>query len=391
MHGDRRWLGIAALALLAGGCPSKQVDKGAAGSAGPAPSGATIKVGEYGSLTGATATFGVSTRDGVELARKELNAAGGVLGKQFEVIVYDDQGKQQEAATAVTKLITQDKVMAVLGEVASSLSLAAGPIAQRHGVPMISPSSTNPKVTEVGDMIFRVCFLDPFQGEVMAKFAWNTLKAKKVAVFKDQANAYSVGLAEFFEKTFTKLGGKVVAQQAYSAGDNDFKSQLTNIRGASPDAIFVPGYYTEVGLIARQAKAVGLKVPLLGGDGWDSSKLTEIGGDAIEGSYFSNHYSVENQEPHVQRFIAAYEAAFKAKPDGLAALGYDAMMILADAIKRAGSDDPRKVRDALAATKGFKGVTGMITIDENRNAKKSAVVLKIMSAGFKYQETIAAD
>ncbi len=390
MHGDRRWIGIAAL-LLVGGCPSKPGEKGNGGSAGPAPSAATIKVGEYGSLTGATATFGVSTRDGVELARKELNAAGGVLGKQLEVIVYDDQGKQQEAATAVTKLITQDKVMAVLGEVASSLSLAAGPIAQRHGVPMISPSSTNPKVTEVGDMIFRVCFLDPFQGEVMAKFAWNTLKAKKVAIFKDQANAYSVGLAEFFEKTFTKLGGKVVAQQAYSAGDNDFKSQLTNIRGASPEAIFVPGYYTEVGLIARQAKAVGLKVPLLGGDGWDSSKLTEIGGDAIDGSYFSNHYSVENQEPHVQKFIAAYDAAYKAKPDGLAALGYDAMMILADAIKRAGSDDSRKVRDALAATKGFRGVTGLITIDENRNAKKSAVVLKIQATGFKYQETIAAD
>jgi branched-chain amino acid transport system substrate-binding protein len=240
-------------------------------------------------------------------------------------------------------------------------------------------------------MIFRVCFLDPFQGEVMAKFAWNTLKAKKVAIFKDQANAYSVGLAEFFEKTYKKMGGNVVAAAAYSAGDNDFKSQLTNIKGAAPDAIFVPGYYTEVGLIARQAKAVGLKVPLLGGDGWDSSKLTEIGGDAIEGSYFSNHYSVENQDPHVQRFIKSYEAQFKAKPDGLAALGYDAMMILADAIKRAGSDDPKKIRDALAATKDFKGVTGAITIDAGRNAKKSAVVLKVEKGNYKFQETIAAE
>lgn len=382
---SRRWLvgGIGAIAVLALACGSGREG----GAAGPEP----IQVGHYASLTGDTATFGQSTDRGLRMKIDEINAAGGVLGRPIEIITEDDRSITEEARSAAQKLLQRDQVVALLGEVASSRSLAAAPEAQRARIPMITPASTNPKVTEVGDYIFRACFIDPFQGAVMAKFARETLGADRVAILFDFKQDYSVGLADFFRKTFEASGGTIVADERYTSGDIEFRAQLTKIRATKPDAIFVPGYYTEVGLIARQAKAVGLKVPLLGGDGWDSSKLTEIGGDAIEGSYFSNHYSVENQEPHVQRFIAAYEAAFKAKPDGLAALGYDAMMILADAIKRAGSDDPRKVRDALAATKGFKGVTGMITIDENRNAKKSAVVLKIMSAGFKYQETIAAD
>src|SRR3989338_9192051 len=234
-----------------------------------------IKIGEYGSLTGSEATFGTSTHNGIMLAIDELNSAGGIAGKKIKAITVDDQGKPEEAASAVTKLITSDKVAVILGEVASSRSLAGAPIAQRYKIPMVSPSSTNPKVTQVGNYIFRTCFIDPFQGKVMANFAKNTLKAKKVAILRDVKSDYSVGLAEFFTKTFTDGGGKVVVDLSYTAGDIDFKAQLTTIRSKGVEAIFVPGYYTEVGLIARQAKELGVSVPLLGGDGWDSARLTE--------------------------------------------------------------------------------------------------------------------
>ncbi|MBP7843814.1 MAG: ABC transporter substrate-binding protein, partial [Proteobacteria bacterium] len=277
---------------------------------------------------------------------------------------------------------------AILGEVASSRSLAMAPIAQQYQIPMITPSSTNPKVTQVGDFIFRVCFIDPFQGTVMAKFALDTLKFKKVAVLRDVKNDYSVGLADFFTETFKKGGGEVVVDQSYSAGDVDFKSQLTAIRGTKPEAIFVPGYYTEVGLIARQAKELGLNVPLMGGDGWDSPKLTEIGGKAIDNSYFSNHYSAEDQSPHIQTFIAAYKKAYGEIPDGLAAMGYDAMKVLADALNRAPEISRKSVREVLAQTKDYQGVTGKITIDGERNAIKSAVVLKVADGKYKYQTTI---
>lgn len=350
--------------------------------------GNEIIVGEVGSMTGSEATFGVSTHRGIELAINEINAAGGVKGKTFKVISLDDQGKPDEAATAVTKLITQNSVFAILGEVASSRSLAMAPIAQQYQIPMITPSSTNPKVTQVGDYIFRVCFIDPFQGTVMAKFALDTLKFKKVAVLRDVKNDYSVGLADFFTETFKKGGGEVVVDQSYSAGDVDFKSQLTAIRGTKPEAIFVPGYYTEVGLIARQAKELGLNVPLMGGDGWDSPKLTEIGGKAIDNSYFSNHYSAEDQSPHIQTFIAAYKKAYGEIPDGLAAMGYDAMKVLADAVNRAPEVSRKSVREVLAQTKDYQGVTGKITIDGERNAIKSAVVLKVADGKYKYQTTI---
>jgi branched-chain amino acid transport system substrate-binding protein len=353
-----------------------------------APSEDFILIGEVGSMTGSEATFGTSTHNGIELAIRQINAAGGVKGKKLKVISLDDQGKNEEAATAVTKLITQDKVVAILGEVASSRSIAMAPIAQEHKVPMITPSSTNPKVTELGDYIFRVCFLDPFQGTVMARFAADTLKVKKVAVLRDIKSDYSVGLADFFSDTFKKSGGEIVVDQSYSSGENDFKAQLTAIRAKDPEAIFVPGYYTEVGLIARQAKELGIKAPLMGGDGWDSPKLKEIGGEAIDGSYFSNHYSEENKSPVVQEFIARYKEAFNVVPDGLAAMGYDAAKVLVDAMNRAGSTESKALRDAIAATKDFPGVTGKITIDAKRNAVKSAVVLKVENTGFKYQTTI---
>jgi branched-chain amino acid transport system substrate-binding protein len=354
----------------------------------PAAAADEIVIGEYGSLTGSTATFGISTKNGIDMAVDEINAAGGVLGKKVRVIVEDDQGKPEEARVVVQKLITRDKVVAVLGEVASSNSLAAAPEAQRSMIPMISPSSTNPEVTKVGDYIFRVCFIDPFQGYVMAKFAAQTLKLTKVGVLRDTKNAYSVGLADVFVENFKKMGGTIVSDQSYREGDTDFNAQLTAMKPKGPQAIFVPGYYTEVGLIARQAQKQGLTVPLLGGDGWDSPKLVEIGGKALDGSFFANHSSPDDPSPTIQKFIAAYKARFNAVPDALGGLGYDSAMVLFDAIKRAGTTEGPKLRDAIAATKDFPGVTGSITLNAERNADKPAVVLEIKDGKYAFRETI---
>jgi len=356
---------------------------------GGSGNGDEIVVGEFGSLTGTTATFGQSTHNGVMLATEQLNAAGGINGKKVRIIVEDDQSKPEEAATAVTKLINQDRVVALIGEVASSRSLAAAPIAQSNKVPMVSPSSTNPQVTAVGDYIFRVCFIDPFQGLVMAKFATNTLKMKKVAILYDVRNDYSIGLRNVFGEKFKEMGGQIVAEQSYSEGDSDFRAQLTALKATQPEAIFVPGYYTEVSTIARQAKDLGINAPLLGGDGWDSPKLFEIGGKAIEGSYMSNHNSMDDPNPVIQKFVTDYKAKHKIIPDALATLGYDAANVLFDAMKRAGSTEGPKVRDALAATKNFVGVTGSITIDKDRNPIKPAVVLQVKDGKFAYVETIA--
>ncbi len=370
------WAAAAAVILPALGC-------------GKGRTSDEILVGEYGSLTGTTATFGQSTDNGAKMAFDEINKAGGVLGKKLTILVEDDQSKPEEAATAVTKLINQNHVVAMIGEVSSSRSLAAAPVCQANQVPMVSPSSTNPRVTQIGDYIFRVCFIDPFQGSVMAKFAANTLKVKRVAILVDVRNDYSVGLQTFFRENFRQLGGEIVAEQSYSEGDSDFHAQLTQIKAVHPEAIYVPGYYTEVGTIARQARELGITVPLLGGDGWDSPKLFEIGGDALNGCYLSNHYSVDDPSLAVQKFVGDYKARYKQVPDALAALGYDAAKILADAMTRAGSSDGPKVRDALAATKDFPGVTGKITINKDRNAVKPAVVLKVENGKFVYVETVS--
>lgn len=347
-----------------------------------------ILIGEYGSLTGSQATFGISTENGIQLALEEANAAGGVNGKTLRVIVFDDEGKPSEAAVGVTKLITQDQVKVVLGEVASSLSLAAAPICQDRKVPMISPSSTDPKVTQRGDYIFRVCFIDPFQGRVMSDFAMGQLKAKTAAILRDQKSDYSMGLADFFIKRFNEKGGTIVADESFVAGDVDFKSQLTTIRAKNPDVIFIPGYYTEVGLIAQQARELGVKVPLLGGDGWESSKLFEIGGKALDGCYFSTHYSSESSDPKVRDFVKKYQAKFGQVPDGLGTLGYDAAGVLVEALKKAKSLSGADIRDAIAATQAYPGVTGAISIDKNRDAVKSAVVLKIENGKSSYVTTV---
>lgn len=349
-----------------------------------------IKIGEYGSFTGSEATFGVSTNEGLKLAIKEKNAAGGIKGKKIELISYDNQGKPEEARAMVQRLITQDQVLAVIGEVASTRSLAAAPVAQQYKVPMISPSSTNPQVTEIGDYIFRVCFIDPFQGLVMAKFARENLKKAKVAILKDVKSDYSTGLSDVFEREFKAMGGEIVGIESYASGDTDFKAQLTQIKGKKPEAIFVPGYYTEVGMIARQARQLGMKdVPLLGGDGWDSEKLWEIGGEAIKGSYFSNHYTTESDNPKVVDFIKRYREEYKGKtPDGLAALGYDAGQILIAAMERASELTPQAIRNEIAKTKDFVGVTGQITINDQRNATKSAVVVQVADKVNRFVTTI---
>jgi branched-chain amino acid transport system substrate-binding protein len=358
---------------------------------GPANGGESgpILVGYYGDLSGRTSCFGQSTINGVEMAADEINKAGGINGRQIKIITEDDQGEPNKAATVVTKLINQDKVIALLGEVASSNSLAAAPKAQEAKVPMISPSSTNPAVTQVGDYIFRVCFIDPFQGEVMAKFAATNLKAKRAAILYDFNSDYSRGLQQFFKRSFTGLGGQVVTEVSYTQGDRDFSGQLTAIRSANVDVIYVPGYYGEVGVIANQTKQLGIKAPLLGGDGWDAPQLWQLGGAALNGDYISNHYSVDDPSPAIRKFVADYQGRYSILPDALAALGYDSMKVLADAIGRAsGSTESVKLRDAIAATKNFPGVTGLITLDGDRNAVKPAVVLKLQDSKFVYETTI---
>jgi branched-chain amino acid transport system substrate-binding protein len=376
----RRTLLLCASILVVLACKKEQ-GSGMVGKDAKGP----IVVGEVGSMTGTEATFGTSSDRGIQLARDEVNGAGGIKGRQIQMIALDDEGKPEEAATAATRLIASEHVTALLGEVASTRSLFMAPKAQAAKVPMVSPSSTNEKVTAIGDYIFRACFIDPFQGYVMAKYAYSTLHLTKAAILRDVRNDYSVGLARVFSENFTRLGGTITANESFSSGDVDFKAQLTNIKNTAPDALYVPGYYTDVGLIARQTREVGIGAPLLGGDGWDSEKLYEIGGAALDGSYFSNHYSVDDPSPRIQEFVAKFKKAFGGQlPDSLAAQAYDAAGMLFDAMKRAPELTGPAIRDALAQTKNYAGVTGDITMDANRNPVKPAVVLKIAHGG-KYE------
>ena len=341
-----------------------------------------IVVGEYGSMTGPEATFGVSVHNGVTMALDEVNAAGGIGGRKLRLISEDDQSKAEEAASVVTKLISADNVMAIIGEVASSNSLAAAPICQANKVPMITPSSTNPKVTQRGDYIFRMCFIDTYQGPVLARFVANDLHARRVAVFTDVRSDYSTGLAAAFEPVFTSSGGTIVAHQSYAKGDNDFHSQLTAIKATKPDVVLVPGYYNDVAPIVVQAREIGLTMPFIGGDGWESPKLLEIGGEALNGCMYSNHYHSDDPAPAVRDFVTKYEQRYGSRPDSLAALGYDTMRVLADAMRRAGPKlDSRSLRDALATTKNFAAVTGRITLDAERNPVGKRVVIQEIRSG----------
>jgi branched-chain amino acid transport system substrate-binding protein len=374
------WRGLA-VALLTSLLVVSACDKGKKGGGGGSGGGGgnasgPIVIGHFASMSGAQATFGISTDQAIRLAIKEKNEKGGIKGRKIELVTIDDAGKQSEAATAVTRLINDHHAVAILGEVASSLSLAGGPIAQKAKVPMISPSSTNPDVTDVGDYIFRVCFLDDFQGWVDAKFAKENLKATKAAILYDQSQAYSSGLADYFEKAFKEMGGTIVTKQAYTGGNLEISSQLQSVKSSGAEVVFLPGYYSDAGTIIRKARESGITTPFVGGDGWDSEELPKIAGDAINGNYFSNHYAPEEDRPEVKNFVEKYKKEYGQTADGLAALGYDAALVLFDSMERAKSLDGKDLRDAIAETKNFTGVTGTFSIDADRNAMKSAVIVE---------------
>jgi branched-chain amino acid transport system substrate-binding protein len=348
-----------------------------------------IKVGHIASLTGKDAAFGVATRKGIILATEEINAAGGVLGRPLEYVVEDMQSKPGMASTAVKKLISRDKVAFVLGANASTDSLEAAPICQNAHIPMMAISSTNPAVTERGDYIFRICFIDPFQGAVLAKFARETLHAQRVALLTSASAPYSVGLSKVLRERITALGGEIVADQKYAEGDKDFRAQLTAIRGAKPDVIAATGYYSEAALICIQARSLGIEVPVIGGDGWEAPQLTQLGGKAVEGTYYSTYFSADNTAPEVRSFVQRYEARWNGeKPEAVSALGYDALRLIADAIRQIGTTDSAKLRDAIAATKNYPGVTGKTTIDEHRNSAKAAVMLVVKNGKTEFFQAV---
>ena len=349
----------------------------------------TIKIGYYADLSGPTFNFGHSAKNGVLMAADEINRSGGINGRKIDVVIEDDQGIPERAATLASKLINQDKVIAIVAGGISGTSLAAAPRAQALKIPFISTSSTDPAVTRTGDYIFRVCYIDPFQGEVMAKFAAGQLKAKRAGVMVDFNNPYSRGLSEFFELSFTKLGGQIVSKQSYAQGDPDYKGQLSTIRAANPDVIYIPGYYGDVTIIAKQARQLGITQPLLGGDGWDAPELWQLGGDALNNSFITSHYSAGDPSPKIQTFVQQYKQLYgNLEPDAHAALAYDAMLVLNQAIERAGTTDAGKLRDALAQTENFAGVTGVISMNSDRDAVKPAVVLKLEDGRRIYEETI---
>jgi branched-chain amino acid transport system substrate-binding protein len=347
-----------------------------------------IKVGNYGAFTGKEAAFGNSSRKGVILAFEEANAAGGILGRKLELIAEDNQSKHGESATIAKKFVSRDKVVAVLGGNPSTNSLEAAPILQNAKIPMIAISSTNPRVTQMGNYIFRVCFIDPFQGAVLAKFAKDTLKAKRAAILTSVNNPYSVGISKVFRDKFVEGGGVIAIEQKHSEGDKDFRAQLTAIKNAGADFIFHSSNYTEGALVCIQARQLGFTGPLFGGDAWEAPQLIEIGGKAVEGTYYSTHASPESTAPEMVNFIAKFRARWGETPDSIAALGYDAAQLLFAAIKRAGTTESAALRNAIAATKDFNAVTGKITIDRDRNATKSAVILTVKDGKFAYVETV---
>ncbi|MGX9136501.1 ABC transporter substrate-binding protein [Rummeliibacillus sp. JY-2-4R] len=342
-----------------------------------------IKVGLNLELSGPVASYGSGISKGAKLAIDEINKAGGIDGKKIVPVEIDNKSDAAEATTAAIKLATQEKVVAQIGSATSGDTVAAVQIANKNKMPVIGPSATSETVTinekgELNEYAFRTCFIDPFQGQIAANFALNTLKTKNVAIFADSASDYAKGLAKSFKETVEKNGGKVVAEESYVAKDTDFKSTLTRLKSKKPDFIYIPGYYEEVGLIIKQARAAGIDVPLMGGDGWDSPKMLELAGkDALNNTYFTNHYSAEDPDEKIQKFVAAFKAANKDQaPDAFNALGYDTVYWLKDAVERAGSTDGEKVKKALEETKDLSLVTGNFSVDEKHNPVKTATVLE---------------
>lgn len=369
---------LVAGATLAAGCRPSGGPSGATGSAAP------IRIGEFSSLTGREAGLGQYTHLGVQLALEEINAAGGVLGRPLELVAEDTRSQAGEAATAVHKLLRRDRVAALIGESASGRCLEGAPLAQQAGVPLVSPAATHPRVTEIGDCIFRVCFTDPFQGTLMARFARETLGVQRAGLLVDTAATYSVGLASFFRRHFEAGGGTIAAEQRFSGGDKDFRAQLTALKAAGVGAIFAPSYYGDGGLILRQARQLGFAGPMLGGDGWEAPELVGVAGTAADGAFFPVHFSLEDPAGRTREFGRRFEARFGRSPTGVSALGYDALQLIADAIRRAGSAEPAAIRAALAATRGFEGLTGRIELDDAREVRKPAAIIEVRGGRFTF-------
>ncbi len=350
----------------------------------------TIKIAVLAPLSGSVPTFGVSTRDGALLAIKEWNAKGGVLGKQIEAVVEDSQCEADPSVNAANKVIDQDGVHYIIGEVCSKASIPISEIAQEKHVVQISPTSTNETVTLKADgstkeYVFRACFIDPFQGKVGAKFALDTLGAKNAFVIFDQGNDYVRGLAEAFEATFTENGGTIVGKETYTSSDTDFSAILAKVSEANPDVVYLPDYYNIINLVTAQAKEKGITAPFMGGDGWDSADLDKA---AADGGYYTNHYSSMDTRPIVQDWVKNYQAEYGSVPDSLATLAYDATNLMIAAIESAGVDDPDKVKDALAAI-SWEGVSGTITYDEHHNPIKAAVILQVKDGEIVFVSTVA--
>lgn len=355
----------------------------AAGCGGGEKKADTIKVGANLEMTGGSASYGISSKNAIELAFKEINEKGGINGKQLELVVADNKSEAAEATNAMQKLVSQDNVVAVIGPNLSSSVIAASAINNSAKVLDIAPMATNPYVTvdqasgKTKDFNYRTCFIDPFQGTVMAKFATAELGVGNAAILIDNSSDYAKGLAQFFKENFVKEGGAVTAEEAYLQKDTDFKATLTKIKATNPDFLYVPGYYQEVGLIVKQARELGMNMPIAGGDGWDSAKMPEIAGAAaLNNTYFSSLYSPEDSSDINKNFVAAYEKAYGQKPDVFAALSYDSALLVAEAIKNAGSTEPAKISEAMAKINGFSGVSGSVTFDDKHNPVKSAVILE---------------
>ena len=354
-----------------------------------------IKIGLLNEMTGGNATFGTSSANGAKMAFKEINAKGGVLGKQIEAVIADNKSEPSESANAMTKLATQDGVVAVTGVFASSNAIAASSVAEATKTPFLAVGATNPKVTvdeksqKVKEYTFRVCFIDPFQGTVGANFVLNTLKLKKAAIMVDNSSDYSKGLAAFFKEAFVKGGGSILLEEAYLQKDQDFKAVLTKLKALNAEVIYVPGYYEEVGKIVKQARELGITAPIIGGDGWDSPKLVEIGtAAALNNTYFTNHYSVDDNSPASKAFVDAYKKEYGQNPDALAVLGYDAAKLLIDAIGRANSTDKTKILAAIAATKDYPAITGATTLNATHDAVKSAVIIEMKDGKQVFNATV---
>ena len=371
------------LSVLAAGAMFMGALTGCGGGGSKGADGDTIKIGGVLEMTGGSASFGISSKNGIDLALKKINEKGVLGGKKLSLVVADTKSEASEATNGMQKLISQDKVVAVIGPNQSSAVIASGAINNGAKVVDITPMGTNPDVTfdpktkQVKPYSFRTCFIDPFQGTVMASFASNELKVKKAAIYIDNTSDYAKGLAQFFKENFVKNGGQVVIEEAYLQKDTDFKSTLTKIKAAQPDFIYIPGYYQEVGLIVKQAREMGITVPMAGGDGWDSAKLPEIAGKAaLENTFFSSLYSPDDTSDLNKNFVAEYKKAYNTNPDVFAALAYDSALLVAKAIEDAGSADPAKIAEAMAKIKGFKGVSGEVTFNEQHNPIKSAVIIE---------------